>query len=160
MTKVAVGTIAVVGVAIGAVAALALSDLLTPKYGIILRATDADVSPEKWAEIEKVLALPPKTPEADPRIKLYRIRLYKNGVAQPNKDGEDKDDGDMPESELVEDRRVPTNFTGHAFQIGIGAIQRTKRVPDSAPASPQAHFRQNLLESKEMVKEVNAILDQ
>ena len=155
MSNTSVGIVAVAAVAVGAVGTLAISDLLAPRYGIVLRATNQDISPEKWDAIEAVLTkTPPVTPDAEPRANLYRIRTFKDGVPQG-----DKDDGDMAETELLEDRRVPENFTGHAFQIGIGAIQRSKKVPSSAPDMPQAHFRQNLLESKEMVKEVNAVLE-
>ena len=155
MNNTTLGVVAVAAAGAGAVATLALSDLLTPKYGIILRATDQDISPEKWPAIEAVLARnPPVTPDANARVSLYRIREFKDGVAQGN-----KDDGEMVETQLLEDRRVPEHFTGHAFQIGVGAIERSKKVPSQTPEMPQAHFRPNLLESKEMVKEVTAILE-
>jgi len=155
MNTTTLGIVAVAAAGAGAVAALAISDLLTPKYGIILRATDQDISPEKWDAIQAVLARdPPVTADAEARLKLYRIREFKDGLPQGN-----KDDGEMIETQLLEDRRVPEHFTGHAFQIGVGTIQRSKKVPSKAPDMPQAHFRQNLLESKEMVQEVNAILE-
>lgn len=154
MNNTTLGVVAVVAAGLGAVGALALSDLLAPKYGIILRATDQDINPDKWSEIEKkVLAKdPPKTLNADKRINLYRIRAFKRGVPQG-----DRDDGEMVETLLLEDRRVPKGFTGHAFQIGVGAIERSKNIPNTD--SPQTHFRQNLLESKEMVKEVDDVLN-
>jgi hypothetical protein len=154
MNNIALGIVALAAAGAGAVGALALSDVLTPKYGIIVRATDADISPEKWSAIEAVLAKPSITADADPRIQLYRIRTFKDGIAQGN-----NDDGEMVETLLLQDRRVPPNFTGHAFQIGVGAIQRKKNVPKNGPDMPQAHFHQNLSESKEMVKEVDAVLD-
>jgi hypothetical protein len=154
MNNTALGIVAVAAAGVGAVGALALSDALTPRYGIIVHATDADISPEKWSAIEAVLAKTSVTPDADPRTQLYRIRAFKDGIAQG-----DKDDGQMVETLLIEDRRVPPNFTGHAFQIGVGALQRSEKIPKSGPDMPQAHFHQNLRESKQMVKEVNAVLD-
>ena len=77
--------------------------------------------------------------------------------------GSDGDDGALPEAQLLEDRQTTIDelskesFTGHAFQIGVGSVERSKRVP-KGPDTPQAHNRKNILESKKMVEEVNPFL--
>ena len=47
MNNIALGIVALAAAGAGAVGALALSDVLTPKYGIIVRATDADIRPRE-----------------------------------------------------------------------------------------------------------------
>lgn len=154
MNNTTLGIVGVVAVAVGVVGTLALSDLLTPKYGIVIHATAQDISDDKWSKILEKMKLPSKTPHADPRDKLYRVADFKDGKEI---DGSEK--GSLPDVELLDDRQVPANFSGHAFQIGIGAIERSKTIPNGSDM-PQGHFRQNLLESKEMVKDVNNVLDE
>ena len=149
-----IGIVGLVALAAGVVGTLVLSDLLTPKYGIVLRATNQDISDDKWGKILEKMKLPPRTPNADPRDALYRVADFKAG-----KKIEGSEKGSLPDAELLDDRRVPENFSGHAFQIGIGAVERKKTIP-KGPDMPQGHFRQNLLESKEMVKDVDEVLDE
>ena len=142
-----------VGVLVAAGTVVVL-DLVAPKYGIIIRATDSDISPDKWTDIEtKVLNIPSTNANADPRDMLYRVGKFVDGKQIG------PDSGKMDESLLLEDRRVPGNFTGHAFQIGVGAKEKSQKIP-SVTKMPQAHFRPNITESQEMVKEVNDILGQ
>ncbi len=138
----------VAGVAIGL-----LPSLLEPNYGIILQASKADISDDKWLQIQAVLDKAPVTPHADSRRMLYRVREYKDGAPVGT-----VDNGTLPETQLLGEKQVPANFTGHAFQIGVGALERSQIIPKNGTNMPQAHFRQNILESKEMVKEVNKVL--
>jgi hypothetical protein len=146
-------TAAAAGLVVG-VGAASIADSLKPKYGIILRATNQDIDAQKWGKIKEKLNLPPTIAGADSREMLYRVREFNNGTPVGN-----TDEGSLPEAELLEDRRVPTNFTGHAFQIGVGARERSKTIPKSGPGMPQSHSRLNLQESKKMVEDVDGVLD-
>ena len=74
------------------------------------------------------------------------------------------DEGALDKTELLEDydgtvaELQSAGFTGHAFQIGVGAKERSKRIPKDGMETPQAHARPNLVESKEMVKAVDDVL--
>jgi hypothetical protein len=157
MNKSTLGIVAVAAVALGAGAALTLSDLLAPKYGIILRVTKADISDDQWTQIQAVLDKAPVTANADARKKLYRVREFANGSLVG-----DEDVGELAETQLLEERHLAelqaANFTGHAFQIGVGAMERSQRIPKNGTDTLHAHFRPNIVESKEMVKEVNDVL--
>jgi hypothetical protein len=146
--------------AVGAAIALGLYDLLAPKYGIILHASDQDINSDKWKEIVRVLNLHSTTPDADSRDKLYRVHRFEgNGPV----DGDDE--GTLPEEELLLEKRdiiasLPKGFVGHAFQIGVGGKEMSKEIPEGTNMSrmPTAHFRPNMKESKVMVKEVEDAL--
>ena len=156
-------TLVITGVAaaaLGAVAAFALCDLLAPKHGIILRATNTDIDSQKWLAIEGVLKRPSVTQHADSREKLYRVREFNGGVPVGA-----ADEGTLDKTELLEDYDAtvaelqrPPGFTGHAFQIGVGAMERSKRIPKDGMETPLAHARPNLVESEEMVKAVDGVL--
>lgn len=155
-------TAAAAGLVVG-IGAASVADSFKPKYGIILRANNTEIDSQKWQEIENVLTAPSLTPHADSRDKLYRVREFSNGAPVGGDPGSAGDEGALPEAQLLEDRQATIDeiskgsFTGHAFQIGVGAIERKKRVP-KGPDTPQAHNRKNILESKKMVEQVNPFL--
>ena len=132
--------------------------VLQPSYGIILRATNTDITPQKWTAIKGVLDAHSVTPGADSREKLYRVREFNGGVPVGL-----ADEGTLDKVELLEDYDLTladlksAGFTGHAFQIGVGNIERSKRVP-KGPDTPLAHHRLNILESQKMVEAVNPYL--
>jgi hypothetical protein len=158
-------TAAAAGLVVG-IGAASIADLLKPKYGIVLRATNTDIDSQKWTEIVRVLKAPSETPNADSRDKLFRIREFNEGHLVPVPDPVPPDglpEGMLEKSALLEDYDATIlelengKFTGHAFQIGVGTVERSKRVP-KGPDTPQAHNRKNILESKKMVEEVNPFL--
>lgn len=160
MNKAALGiTAIVVAVGVGVVGALALSDLLAPKYGIILRATNNEINKDQWTKIQEVLDRDPPVHEHADRKMLYRIRTFDQGAIVGGEHPEE-----LAEAQLLEDPNITelesTKFSGHAFQIGVGAIERSKRIPISQPSTSHAHLRLNISESREMVKEVDAVLNQ
>lgn len=148
ITAAAVGLVA--GVAIGL-----LPSLLEPRYGIILQADKNVISDGKWRKIvEDVLNRePPVTAGADSRKKLYRVRAF------DPKSPDSPEVGGLDETLLLGQRHIPATFSGHAYQIGIGALERSQLVPNNGTNMPQAHLRLNLQESREMVKEVNDVLN-
>lgn len=150
--KIALG---IVGLALGVAATLGVVKILqskTPQYGIILRATSSDITDQQWKAIRDVLKASPQTPFASNREYLYRIQDYVDGAPDP----QSPELGKMDESLLLEDRRVPANFTGHAFQIGVGGEENSRFLP--VMQMPQAHFRPNMTESQKMVDAVNNIV--
>jgi hypothetical protein len=152
MNATAVGiTAGVVGLAAGL--AVALPCFLQPNYGIIVQADKSVISDAKWTKIEDVLKRAPVTPGADARNMLYRVRAFDPHLPPS------PDVGDLPATLLLGQPDVPATFSGHAYQIGIGALERTQQLPTNGLKMPQAHLRLNLLESKEMVKEVNDVLN-
>ena len=159
MHPVTLGITAAVAVGVGAVGALALSDLLAPKYGIILRATNNDINGDQWTKIQAVLDRDPPVYEHADRKMLYRIRTFDQGAIVGG-----QHPGEIAEAQLLEDPKIAdlqaAKFSGHAFQIGVGARERSKRIPNSQPNTSHAHLRLNISESREMVKEVDAVLDQ
>lgn len=161
MNKAALG-IATAGIGLAAGLAVGLPCFLEPRYGIILRATNTDIGSQKWTAIDGVLKATSKTPHADPREKLYRVREFNNGDPVPVGG---MDEGTLDKTALLEDYDATISdlktksFTGHAFQIGVGTKERSKRIPKNEPNTPQAHHRLNILESKEMVKEVDDVLN-
>lgn len=163
MNKTTLG-IATAGIGLAAGLVVCLPCFLEPRYGIILRATNTDIDSQKWTGIEGVLKAASLTPHADSRDKLYRIREFDNGNLVPIPLG-GLPEGTLDKMALLEDydatiSNLKTNsFTGHAFQIGVGAMERSKRIPKSGLNMPQAHYRQNILESKEMVKKVDDVLN-
>jgi hypothetical protein len=150
-TTAVVITAGVVGLAAGL--AVALPCFLEPKYGIILQADKSVISDAKWKNIEDVLNRVSITPGADARNTLYRVRAFDPHLPPS------PDVGDLPATLLLGQPDVPPTFSGHAYQIGIGALERAQQVPTNGPSMPQAHLHLNLLESKEMVKEVNDVLN-
>ncbi len=153
------GITAVLAAGAGAVGALALSDILAPKYGIILRATNSDINEDQWNKIQAVLDKDPSVNEHADRKMLYRIRKFQDGAIVGG-----EHPGELAETELLEDPNIADleskKFNGHAFQIGVGAIERSKRIPRIQPDTSHAHLRLNIKESREMVKEVDAVLNQ
>lgn len=141
------------------------------KHGIVLRAQDHQNVEDKWEAIRKVLYARSETPGADHRTKLFHIRKY-----QPGRDP--VDEGELDDSFLLEeipavDKDDAKGFRGHAVQIGFGYGQDFQAIPKGEGASgpavtggigspqrqmPQAHFRENIVESQKMVDEVNGIL--
>ena len=80
MNTLTLGITAVLAAGAGAVGALALSDLLAPKYGIILRATNSDINEDQWNKIQAVLDKDPPVNEHADRKMLYRIRKFQDGA--------------------------------------------------------------------------------
>ncbi len=147
------------GLAVGAGVAL-LFCFNEPNSGIIFRATSQDVDDHHWQEVTKVFTLPVTNEHADSRDQLFRIREYKRdpsgGIAAT-------ETGSLPLGEMIEDRQnviagLPADFVGHVFQVGVGGIQRSQRLPANGKLTPHAHYQQNILESRDMVKAVNAAL--
>ncbi len=132
----------------------------------------------KWTQIKDVLKKKSDTPGASKRSKLFRLRRY-----DPPNDPVDEENGELDDAILVYDvadldaQAKRDGFKGHAIQIGLGAIEdfqeidsRKKDSPTPTPTPeetstsggtkmPQAHFRQNIIESRKMVKEINDILN-
>ena len=146
------GTALVVGLAAGTVIGL-LPCWLQPRYGIVLQADKNVISDAKWTKIQDVLSRAPVIAGADSRDKLYRLRDFDPNLPPS------PEVGSLPDTELLGQLNVPANFTGHAYQIGIGAVERSQLVPVNGPSMPQAHLHLNLQESQEMVKEVNDVLN-
>jgi hypothetical protein len=159
MNSATLGITAIVAVVVGALGALALSDLFAPKYGIILRATNNDINEDHWTKIQAVLDRDPPVHEHADRKMLYRIRTFDQGAIVGG-----EHPGELAEAQLLEDPKIveleTAKFSGHAFQIGVGASERSKRIPKSQLDTSHAHLRLNISESKEMVKEVDAVLNQ
>ena len=157
MTTTTLGiTLVAAGVAVGTAVGILIC-VLEPNYGIVVRATPQDIDDHHWDKVKAVLSRPPVIHEADTRDKLYRIREYKQ-------DGTVNETGSLADAQLLEERQtvingLPKGFVGHVFQIGVGAMQRTQRIPSAGVLTPHAHYQQNILESKEMVKEVNDALN-
>ncbi len=130
-----------------------------------------------WREIDEILHKDSGVDGVD-RKKLFRLRKYVPG--QPPVD--DPKDGALDETMLIEEvkeadaRALDRKFKGHAIQIGLGVALDYQAVPPGATPSeesasspppetggggkmPQAHFRANIVESDEMVHEVNDVLE-
>ena len=158
----------VVGAAVGL--AVALPCWLEPKAAILLRATNADIKDDatansQWGQIERdVLNAKPVTNGADSRKLLYRVRKFKDGAPVGGPPDASGDEGNLPEAQMLEDRAEvlvklkEAQFNGHAFQVGAGGIERSQKIPKGYTDTSHAHGRPNIQESKEMVKQVNAIL--
>lgn len=148
-TSLLLTTVVAAGLGAG-IAYIALKD--KSRSGILLRATDQDIASGKWKDIYKILDNPVK------RQKLYRIAEFNDGTLVGEKGEMDKEllleDYDETVTEL---KTLP--FTGHAFQIGVGAKESTQRIPNR-PDMSHAHYRPNIKESIDMVKEVNNFLNQ
>lgn len=89
------------------------------------------------------------------RKQLYRIRKYVSGNSS-NVEG-----GALPDKYLIEDSATVddllANFTGYAFQIGIGRSENFETVPGQID-TPSAHVRQKIKESQTLIKEVKKVL--
>jgi hypothetical protein len=129
-------------------------------YGIVFTLPDdpnhPTDPPPHWTDIENVLNGKPMYGIAQ-RKEVYRIRKFTNGSAGSPL-------GDMPQKQLLfeeskmSDALKLRNFSGYAFQIGVGGKDSYEEYPPNSITMPQGHGKVNMRESKEMVEEVNAAL--
>lgn len=174
------GILAVSLVALGGIATIALEknkiEILAQtgsggsddaKYGIIIQD---DLTPAQWTAVYNVVNGTAAYSAAN-RKELYRIGHFIKGKEvppsppDPHSDPNDLDSGHLPVNQLLGDKdkiiqNLPIDFTGYAFQIGVGGKDSFQRFPITAPSMPQAHGKINMRESKEMVEEVNDVLNQ
>jgi hypothetical protein len=129
-------------------------------HALLLRGKDDQNLKDKWRQIlTDVLNKPTDTAGADDRKTLFRVRKYTSDPDQPWADY-----GTLDEAFIMEDintinqEAAQNHFTGYAIQIGLGAVDDYRSIPQSTPAMPQAHYRQNIIESQKMVDKVNEIL--
>ncbi len=138
----------------------------------------SDIDQATWDKIKGVLGQDPATDGASKRSELYRLRKY-----DPDNPPEDVG-GTLCDAMLirtikdVDEYAAAQKFKGYAVQIGLGAIadfetrmteaekpgeRGGKKDPTPTPEPgkmmPHAHFQENIIESKKMVDEVDAILD-
>lgn len=132
-------------------------------YGIILQIA---TPPPQWGEIQDVLRSSPMYAGTD-RDLLYRIRRFATGTEQPTPSPgpQNIDAGNLPEDQLLFDhdktveRLKKSQFTGYAFQIGVGGKESYKKLPKQIPNMPQGRGKVNMRESREMVEEIDDILN-
>lgn len=153
--------IALLGVAaLGAVTALTVQQIIirnrpVDSYGIIIRANSTQLTPDQWIHIQTVLGSIQTTAGVASRDMLYRVREFRdNGTTDFGKMLENQ----MLVSETAILNTLPKNFTGHAFQIGLGGKEQSEEFPKGQTNMPQGHYRQNMIESKNMVDAVDKIL--
>jgi hypothetical protein len=135
------------------------------KYGITIRPKQGGYPKleAKWADIQSVLNDYPY---------LYYIEQFKDGDLVAGPRGNSCNLFPLANLEQVkkEAKETVPPYTGHAVQIGIGLSKVVEDSEclggDNCPEdetleshSPQAHYHKYLLDSKEMTKRVNEILN-
>ena len=126
-----------------------------PKNGIVIlpvNGAEQKHFEDKWAVIEPILKM-----HSD---ELFYIQDYSNGRPQ----GEPW--GKLPPILLEQSKTDFQNlvnplFNGHAFQIGVGLSKAKTSVSfiGTLDHASHLHLNRNILESVELVKEVDKVLD-
>jgi len=139
---------------------------ISNKYGITIRPKQGGYPKleDKWDDIQAVLNKYPY---------LYYIEKFNNGdLVEDSTHGNSCNLFPLANLERVrkEAKEMVPPYTGHAVQIGIGlsrAVEDSECLGgDNCPGdetleshSPQAHYQKYLLDSKEMTKKVDEILN-